>query len=565
MKKRIIRLTLVLILLLNAWIVSVTLSQIDDSGLTDLRNVPWKVTLNGEELGEVAGPMVYTTLKLGLQAGDELTYEFTLPAGAEMEFPTLQMQSHGSNCQDYLDGELVEDEQEAPFGRANIRQQKMHNISLPADYAGKTVVIKLTTTQAIYREPLDIAIVGDYLGLKHLFIRRYFSAFSTGILLIMMGAVMLFVSLVLTATNRSMRVNIYTALLCIDCGIIIHCKYSLPLIYIQSGRFQLAYSIALYFLVPIVTCALFTMPELKKTKGEQVTMAILSGLTAVNYMLQMMGIIIVETAINIVWGILLLLLVVIYRLNFRANRLEDNREQTLYQVTGLRILISFMIIGIMVCSWHEARHLYSGGIWDIAYNNTLLIGPLFYAYYQMLIFYESMSDSYARNREYAFLSRLAYEDGLTKLPNRSRIDAYLKRLEAVKNDYCIISLDLDGLKRVNDTFGHWAGDKLLMTYGDALKSVFGKDYFCGRIGGDEFMAVLTGVDEAKVNQILQQLQDTLGALNEKGEDLWEYSCAAGYAFRHECTEDFTHNTYLLADQRMYRQKEEHHKKQAALS
>jgi diguanylate cyclase (GGDEF)-like protein len=224
--------------------------------------------------------------------------------------------------------------------------------------------------------------------------------------------------------------------------------------------------------------------------------------------------------------------------------------------------MEFLIIAIVVCAWHEARYTNVGGIWEVIYNNILLIGPLLYAYFQMLIFYESMSDSYARNREYAFLSRLAYEDGLTKLPNRSRIDAYLTRLENAKNDYCIISLDLDGLKRVNDTFGHWAGDKLLMTFGNALDSVFSKDHLCGRIGGDEFMAVLTGVDATKVDAILEKLQETLTALNEAAEDPWEYSCAAGYAFRHECSEDHMHNTYLLADQRMYRQKEEHHKKAA---
>ena len=565
MKKRIIRLTLILIVLLNLLIVTVSVNNTNDAGVLDLRKSTWKATLNGEYLGEVTGPVAIHGTHRSFQQGDELIYEVVIPEVSGMLFPTLQMQTHGSGCEVYLNGRLLGNNDTESFGLSNIRRQRMYYIPLPPTSTGETLVIKLTTNQQIYREPLDMTVIGDYVKLKELLIQRYFSAFSIGILLILMGVVMLFVSLILTATNHSMRTSIYTSLLCIDCGIMIHCKYSLPLIYIQAGRFQLAYCISLYFLVPIISLALMTMPDLINRKGERRVALGLIALAVADFMLQASGVIIVETAINIVWVILILLLIMIYRLNSRAHHVIENREQTLYQVTGLRILVEFLIIAILYCGWYEARFSNVSGLPEIIYTNILLVGPMLYTYYQMLIFYVSMSDSYVRNREYAFLSRLAYEDGLTKLPNRSRIDAYLNRLEASRTDYCIVSLDLNGLKCVNDTFGHWAGDKLLTTFGEVLDGVFRKDYFCGRIGGDEFMAILTGVDEAKVNDVLRQLEEALAALNRTEEDPWEYSCAAGYAFRHECREDFMHNTYLIADQRMYRQKAEQHKQREALS
>ncbi len=559
MKKRIIRLTLVLILFLNVWIISISRGRIVEAGGVDLRKLPWKVTFNGEYKGEVSGPMAVREMKLWMDAGDELIYEVELPDCGEMAFPTLQIQTHGSGCEIYLDDRLVLEEDEGASGLSNIRRQHLHSITLPVDYIGKTLVIKIKTSQPIYREPLDMAAIGDYVELKNIFIRRYFSAFAIGILLMVMGIVMLMVSLILTARNVSMRINIFTALLCLDCGLLIHCKYSLPLIYSPSGRFQLAYSVTLFLLIPIISCSLFALEALKKTKGEILVLTGATLIGAAAFFLQITGVIIVETAINIHWLMLVILLVLIYRMQFRAGRMNENREQTIYQLAGLRILVEFLIVAVCYCEWHDARHIFGTGLGEVIYSNILLAGPLFYAYYQMLIFFESMSDSFARNREYAFLSHLAYEDGLTKLPNRSRIDAYLSHLEASRTDYCIISLDLDGLKKVNDTFGHWAGDKLLCTYGQVLDRVFGKDHFCGRIGGDEFMAVLTGVDAAKTDAILRKLQDELDALNLAEEDPWDYSCAAGYAFSHECKENHVHNTYLLADQRMYRQKEEHHK------
>ncbi len=559
MKKRIIRLTLVLILFLNVWTISIARGRIAEAERVDLRELPWKVTFNGEYKGEVSGPMAVREMKLRMDAGDELVYEVVLPDCGEMDFPTLQMRTHGSACRVYLGDRVVLEEEESSLGHANIRRQHLQSIMLPADYAEKTLVIKITTSQPIYREPLDMAVIGDCVELKNIFIRRYFSAFAIGILLMVMGLVMLMVSLILTGKNRSMRINIFTALLCLDCGVMIHCRYGLPLIYVPFGRFQLAYSVTLFLLIPIIGCALFALGALRKTKGEIIAITVTAIIGVAVFFLQILGVIIVETAINIHWLMLVILLVLVYRMLSRAGRMSENREQTVYQLAGLRILLEFLIVAVCYCEWHDARYAFGEGLGEVIYNNILLAGPLFYAYYQMLIFFESMSDSFARNREYAFLSRLAYEDGLTKLPNRSRIDAYLARLEASRTDYCIISLDLDGLKKVNDTFGHWAGDKLLCTYGQTLDRVFGKDHFCGRIGGDEFMAVLTGVDAAKVDAILRKLQEELDALNLAEEDPWDYSCAAGYAFRHECRENHVHNTYLLADQRMYQQKEEHHK------
>jgi diguanylate cyclase (GGDEF)-like protein len=94
------------------------------------------------------------------------------------------------------------------------------------------------------------------------------------------------------------------------------------------------------------------------------------------------------------------------------------------------------------------------------------------------------------------ISRLARFDSLTSLPNRAMMRQTLEealRNAAVRQKGCALFLiDLDRFKNVNDTLGHPIGDALLRQVADRLKSVMGNHGQVGRLGGDEFQAVLPG-------------------------------------------------------------------------
>jgi diguanylate cyclase (GGDEF)-like protein/PAS domain S-box-containing protein len=94
-----------------------------------------------------------------------------------------------------------------------------------------------------------------------------------------------------------------------------------------------------------------------------------------------------------------------------------------------------------------------------------------------------------------WLFRLAHLDSLTELPNRmvlrNRID------ETVANDApaCVLLIDLDGFKDVNDTLGHSAGDMLLKMVASRILALVGENDTVARLGGDEFAALLPGLDD----------------------------------------------------------------------
>jgi diguanylate cyclase (GGDEF)-like protein len=99
----------------------------------------------------------------------------------------------------------------------------------------------------------------------------------------------------------------------------------------------------------------------------------------------------------------------------------------------------------------------------------------------------------------ADLDRLAHRDPLVDLPNRRAFVASLEnlilRVERYGDPAAMIFIDLDGLKRINDRFGHEAGDAALIQVAKQIVAVVRKSDHVGRIGGDEFGVLLERADE----------------------------------------------------------------------
>jgi two-component system cell cycle response regulator len=147
----------------------------------------------------------------------------------------------------------------------------------------------------------------------------------------------------------------------------------------------------------------------------------------------------------------------------------------------------------------------------------------------------------------------AQTDSLTGLGNRRKLLGDLRReikLASVESPRVLVIFDLDGFKRYNDTYGHPAGDALLMRLGANLGRVihpYGNAY---RLGGDEFcVLVVTGASSAKTIISL-----AAGALSEKGEGFAVRSSHGSVILPHEARDATL--ALRIADQRMYAQKDD---------
>ena len=84
----------------------------------------------------------------------------------------------------------------------------------------------------------------------------------------------------------------------------------------------------------------------------------------------------------------------------------------------------------------------------------------------------------------------ASRDGLTGLDNRSSVESQIVRHISINQNFCMVMLDLNGFKKVNDRYGHQAGDDLLKQFASELRSAFRSEDVVGRWGGDEFILLL---------------------------------------------------------------------------
>lgn len=118
-----------------------------------------------------------------------------------------------------------------------------------------------------------------------------------------------------------------------------------------------------------------------------------------------------------------------------------------------------------------------------------------------------------RNNELQ-LRRLALHDHLTTLPNRFFLEKQLRQqVRAFRRDghqRALVFVDLDGFKLINDSYGHFVGDRLLFAFANKLKSVRPDEGFIARVGGDEFVILLTrGADDAEISRLIAELLDLL--------------------------------------------------------
>ena len=117
----------------------------------------------------------------------------------------------------------------------------------------------------------------------------------------------------------------------------------------------------------------------------------------------------------------------------------------------------------------------------------------------------------------AFARAQAYRDGLTGLSNQN---AYFRRVQELNGEieaktagFTVFVIDLNGLKNMNDDFGHDAGDAAILDSADVLRRAF-PDGELFRIGGDEFAVLLPPCSEAEIAACIDAMDASLAACNE---------------------------------------------------
>ena len=130
--------------------------------------------------------------------------------------------------------------------------------------------------------------------------------------------------------------------------------------------------------------------------------------------------------------------------------------------------------------------------------------------------------------------RMAYCDSLTGLSNRAflmeHLDEELEKSKKNGGGGAILFIDVDDLKAVNDTFGHSSGDKIIITVGNQIVAAAGERAIVARIGGDEFIVVLTGESgRDKIAEVASSMTKLLNRNYDIGDVSTHISASIGIA------------------------------------
>lgn len=224
-----------------------------------------------------------------------------------------------------------------------------------------------------------------------------------------------------------------------------------------------------------------------------------------------------------------------------------------YLLLGFIIMIVFALLEIV--KYNVAKFMENSNNATILSNiHFLTMGMLFFIICLFIYYFLNGIEHINAIHIKEQLEGLAYTDTLTGLMNRAKCMQYMASIEV---PYAIVSLDLDRLKYVNDTYGHLEGDRMIKAFAALLNKSFEGATLIGRTGGDEFLVAFENPAADVCDKCIRALEKNMDAFN-KDHDRFTLSASSGYAYSTEAPNGNFEDIFYLADTRMYEMKETHH-------
>lgn len=211
----------------------------------------------------------------------------------------------------------------------------------------------------------------------------------------------------------------------------------------------------------------------------------------------------------------------------------------------LYALKNILDTGAVGTSQHRCKHAEGHYIWTETVGNPIAQNGIVSG---VILSSRDITERKQLEQELRYLS---VHDSLTNLYNRTYFEEEMSRLDSGRiNPVGMMIFDLDGLKLVNDTLGHEAGDRLLIKTADILRSCFRYGDVISRVGGDEFAVLFPNAERRVLEEAATRIQTMINDYNQNSPQL-PLSLSIGMAVRKEGSLSLR-ETYKEADNNMYR-------------
>lgn len=160
------------------------------------------------------------------------------------------------------------------------------------------------------------------------------------------------------------------------------------------------------------------------------------------------------------------------------------------------------------------------------------------------------------DEELEFKNQLLSLDSLTGLGSRFSFNKELEKIKKnnIDDDFVAITIDINGLKITNDTFGHAEGDKIICATGDIIKEVFGKYGSSYRVGGDEYI-IFANIDKKEIKGLCKNFNKKIKEWNGGPRKL---TVSLGYCYKGEVKDHDIMSVMKKADERMLKNKNDYY-------
>ena len=150
------------------------------------------------------------------------------------------------------------------------------------------------------------------------------------------------------------------------------------------------------------------------------------------------------------------------------------------------------------------------------------------------------------------LQKKVYLDEATGLPNKNKCEEILNDPNPIPDgeQVAMCVFDMNNLRTINNTLGHDKGDEYICSFAIQLRKAVPDEFFAGRDGGDEFIAVLKGLDHAGVHECLKKIREQSAEYSRQHPEM-PISYAAGYALSSDFEGSTMRELFRFADKNMY--------------
>lgn len=469
--------------------------------------------------------------------------------------PTLFLNLYNCIVEVYIDGEIYYEYGKEQYNDGKIIGHEFLNISLPNDLSNKELKVKLTFTEKY-----------TYSVLPPIFIQNsnnYINEFATDNLLNLLVTMTLtlfgVISTLFSLTKRrySNEMSNITIIGLFSILIATWINTSSGIAFLFINNFQVVSFLEYFSLyaAPIPVLIYFGRLQIRDINKRLINMAFktlslfvicalcLYVFFGVNYIellkiyhiiVFLSGIFILYCSIKsnnnkkksekiLIYGMLLMAIIVI------SDLIRFNLEK--YVISNIFLDTSFIPIGMLVF------------VIAIVYSYTI----------------ELLESSYSQ-KERKLLEGFAYVDFLTSINNRRKCEEIIKELECTEKDVIIVNCDINGLKFINDTYGHNSGDVVIKEFANCLREVFDDIGEVGRMGGDEFIVIIVGQPEKIVIEKIQKLNLYMDKFNKDINAEFKLSASIGYSIRKSYRIGSVWEAYENADKCMYINKKKYKEK-----